>query len=77
MTQTNYKYPYGIWQYSHIGKIDGIDTNVDLNYAYIDYPQNMKAAGLNGFHKNDKNESITHTVEKNDSLWNIANQYLG
>ena len=52
VSQTNFKYPYGIWQYSHTGKIDGINTNVDLNYGYIDYPKTMKAAGLNGFNKN-------------------------
>jgi len=38
-----------IWQYSHTGKINGIHTNVDLNYGYIDYPKSMKTAGLNGF----------------------------
>lgn len=28
----------GMWQYSSTGKIDGIEGNVDLNYAYYDYP---------------------------------------
>jgi len=77
VTQTSFKYPYGIWQYSHTGKINGINTNVDLNYGYIDYPKVMKTAGLNGFNNNDKVQIITHTVVKNDSLWAIADKYLG
>ncbi len=77
VTQTTFKYPHGIWQYSHTGKIDGINTSVDLNYGYIDYPKSIKAAGLNGFNKNDKDQIITYTVVKNDSLWNIAAKYLG
>lgn len=49
VSQTNFKYPYGIWQHSHTGKVNGIKSNVDLNYAYVDYPYFMKKAGLNGF----------------------------
>ena len=67
---------YDIWQYSHTGKINGINTNVDLNYGYIDYPKSMKTAGLNGFNKNDEVQTITHTVIKNDSLWAIADKCL-
>ena len=37
----------------------------------------MKAAGRNGFSKNDKEQAVTHTVVKNDSLWAIASRYLG
>lgn len=40
---------YGIWQYSSKGKINGIVGNVDLDYAYKDYPAIMKKAHLNGF----------------------------
>ena len=29
---------YGIWQYTSSGRIDGITGNVDLDYAYVDYP---------------------------------------
>ena len=77
VTQTNFKYQHGIWQYSHTGKIDGINTNVDLNYGYTDYPKLMKSAGLNGFSKNGNEQLITHKVVKNDSLWAIAEKYLG
>jgi GH25 family lysozyme M1 (1,4-beta-N-acetylmuramidase) len=47
--QTTYQGDYGLWQYSWTGKIDGITTDVDLDYAYKDYPAIIKKAGLNGF----------------------------
>lgn len=41
--------PFGMWQYSAKGRVDGITGDVDLNYAYKDYPAVIKGAGLNGF----------------------------
>ena len=41
--------PYGIWQYSNSGTVDGINKRVDLDIAYKDYPNIIKEAGLNGF----------------------------
>lgn len=35
---TDYTGEFGIWQYSWVGKVSGISGNVDLNYAYRDYP---------------------------------------
>lgn len=56
---TTYKDPYGIWQYSVAGdknndivkkgSVAGINANCDLDYAYIDYPAAIKAAGKNGY----------------------------
>ena len=46
-----FKKPYGIWQKSSKGKVDGIDTNVDLNESYKNYPSIMKYNGLNGYGK--------------------------
>ena len=43
--------PYGIWQYTSSGKVDGVPGHVDLNECYKEYPAIMKAAGLNGFAK--------------------------
>ncbi len=40
---------YGIWQHSWTGRIPGIQTDVDLNYAYKDYPAIIRRAGLNGW----------------------------
>ena len=49
--QTTYAGAYGLWQYSWTGRIPGISGDVDLDYAYKDYPAIIKAAGLNGFTK--------------------------
>ena len=35
--------------YSSSGKVNGIKGNVDMNYAYIDYPTLIKNSGKNGF----------------------------
>ena len=57
--ETNYKDPYGIWQYAVAGhpqhdiigkkKVAGINAQCDLDYCYIDYPAAIKAAGKNGY----------------------------
>ena len=47
-TECTYAGEYGIWQYSSSGKVDGITGNVDMNYAYLDYPSLIKNAGKNG-----------------------------
>lgn len=39
----------GIWQYSSTGYVNGIGGNVDMNYAYVDYPSIIKKLGRNGF----------------------------
>lgn len=44
-----YSGPYGIWQYSSTGSVPGISGNVDLDYAYEDFPTIMKQAHLNGY----------------------------
>lgn len=31
------KSKYSIWQYSSKGKVNGINTNVDLNYSFVDF----------------------------------------
>lgn len=40
---------YGMWQYSNAGTVPGIPGAVDLDYAYVDYPTQVKARGLNGW----------------------------
>ncbi len=39
--------PYGIWQYSSTGRVNGIRTNVDMNYCYINYPEKIRSLHLN------------------------------
>ncbi len=55
------KYPYacGIWQYSQRGKVDGISGDVDLDYAYKNYPTIIKGKGLNGFGKAEPKYIVT------------------
>lgn len=40
-------YDYYIWQYSHEGRINGIEGNVDFNVAYRDFPDILRDYGLN------------------------------
>lgn len=36
--ECTYTGEYGMWQYTSKGAVDGIVGNVDMNYAYVDYP---------------------------------------
>ena len=44
-----YDGPYGMWQYSETGSINGINGNVDLNYCYYNYPQIIRDLGMSGY----------------------------
>ena len=76
-TLAYYAGAYGLWQYSWTGSLPGISGDVDLDYAYIDYPSIIKNAGLNGFAKNtttatDKpNEDTEKDTNNNDTLKQI------
>lgn len=72
-------YSCGIWQHSEMGKIDGISGNVDLNISYKDYPDIIKKARLNGFNggESPKENYFNHTIQKGDTLWSLAQKYLG
>lgn len=50
-SRCNYTGEIGIWQYSEKGRITGINGNVDLDRAYVDYPELIKVAGKNGYEK--------------------------
>ena len=65
--QTNYSGNYGIWQYSDKGSVSGINGNVDLDTAYIDFPTIIKGKGLNGF----DNEQIS-TPAPDDTTANVT-----
>lgn len=46
-------YDAGMWQYSSTGSIAGIQGNIDLDYCYVNYPEAIIKAGLNGFSKEE------------------------
>lgn len=50
-SKCSYNGDYGIWQYSSKGSVDGISGNVDLDYAYVDYPAIITKGGFNGYTK--------------------------
>lgn len=84
----NWSGDYGIWQNSSTWKVRGISGNVDHDYSYVNYPDIIKKAGLNGFKKSDdksKNDDkskkeptkkqIIYIVKKGDTLSAIAKKY--
>lgn len=60
--KSDYTDSYGLWQYSWAGRIDGITSDIDLDYAYKDYPEIIKSAGLNGFSDSASSAEISVTV---------------
>ena len=40
---------YGMWQYSSVGQVSGVNGHVDLHYSYKDYLPLIRAAGKNGY----------------------------
>ena len=58
VAQTDYTGPYGLWQYTDSGRIDGISGNVDMNYLYQDFTPVIKRLGLNGFPKQTAGPAI-------------------
>ena len=41
--------PCGLWQYTSKGSVPGIIGNVDMDWAYCDYPDRIKSLHYNGF----------------------------
>lgn len=40
---------FDMWQYSDKGFVEGINAPVDMNYAFRDFPTEIKAGGFNNF----------------------------
>lgn len=41
-TSPQSEYDYVLWQHTNTGRLDGVGTNVDLNYAFCDYEDGEK-----------------------------------
>lgn len=73
-----YSGEFGMWQYTDRAVVDGVAGNVDANIAYLDYPQIIKSAGLNGWPKKSqgaqtaKTDSNYYVVQPGDTLSGIA-----
>lgn len=50
-SKPQYVKTYGMWQYSNTGTVSGISGGVDMDESYMNYPEIIKGAGLNGFKK--------------------------
>lgn len=72
-SETTYIKPFGMWQYTSNGTVNGINTMVDMNIAYKDYPNIMRSNNLNNLEK--EGTEVKYTVVKGDSLWKIGNMY--
>lgn len=60
-SKCNYGGTFGMWQYTSIGRIDGISGNVDCDNCYVDYPTKIKNAGLNGYPKPSAPKTLDST----------------
>lgn len=64
---------YGLWQYSATGNIDGIQTDVDCNYCYVNYPKLIKKLQLNGFYDYNKLKTIEEVAQEViEGKWNVG-----
>lgn len=48
-SQLTYTEQCGLWQYTAEGEVDGIQGNVDMDYACVDYPAIITGGGFNGY----------------------------
>ena len=46
--RVHYSNPYGIWQYD-VAEMEGCKIDVDMNFAFVDYPRIMKECHRNGY----------------------------
>ncbi len=61
-SKLNYSGAVGIWQYSDKGKVDGITVSTDLDECYVDYPAQIRKAGLNGYPKQEPEPEVPAPV---------------
>lgn len=75
-SKCTYSGNYGIWQYSSKGKVSGISGNVDLDYAYVDYPSVITKDGFNGYRKQTGDTSAPVTSSQREQVLAQARAWL-
>lgn len=71
----SYDGTYGLWQYSATGNIGGIQTDVDCNYCYVNYPGLIKKLQLNGFYDYNKLKTIEEVAQEVlAGKWNVGDE---
>ncbi len=79
---------FGMWQHSSTGSVSGINGNVDLNISYLDYPTIITSKGLNNTSSSQlpsppdtdtkpPTSTFEYVVVTGDTLWDIAEKFLG
>ncbi len=75
-----------IWQHSQRGSVPGIAGNANLDISFVDYPEIIKQKGFRSISEDspqsrnlepDFSEPTFYTVEKGDTLRNIAKKVFG
>lgn len=59
---------FGMWQYTSKGTVKGINGSVDMDIAYLDYPEIIKGAGLNGYPKSSEELKCNYEVVAMDKI---------
>ena len=83
----NYNKNVTMWQYSSDGSVPGINGGVDMNISFKDYPAIIgknapEGDGGSGTLPNDsgnmpEQRPLIYKVNRGDSLWSIAEKFLG
>ncbi len=83
--QMQYTNNVTMWQYSSGGSVPGINDRVDMNISFKDYPSIIENPEKPSDDDNDEDNGsdnssevvVAYVVKKGDSLWEIAEKYLG
>lgn len=67
-SKCNYTGQYGIWQNSGRWRVNGINTDVDHDWCYVDYPTLIKEKGKNGFPAPATTKKLVYEVKEDTPI---------